>query len=119
MVPFRQVYLLVTLLPLLSLAAIAQVTEATLKLSAVDEQSGSVSGASIEITNEETGMKRIAITDNNGQATIAGLPSGGYAVLLKASGFKTFSRKNLKLNWLNSRNRARWKCCCNAAISRI
>jgi hypothetical protein len=98
MIPFRQVFTLALLLPLLSLTAVAQVTEATLKLNVIDEQSNSVSGASIEITNEETGIKRIAVTDNNGQATVAGLPSGGYSVSLKANGFKTFSQKNLKLN---------------------
>jgi hypothetical protein len=81
-----------------SMTAIAQVTEATLKLSVADAQSSSVNGASVEITNEETGMKRIAVTDNNGQATVAGLPSGSYAVSLKANGFKSFSQKNLKLN---------------------
>jgi hypothetical protein len=53
MKPFhlRRILLLVSLLPLLSLAATAQVTDATLKLSVADEQSNSVSGASVEITN--------------------------------------------------------------------
>jgi hypothetical protein len=98
MIPFRQVFLLAMLLAALSPAAMAQVTDATLKLSVTDEQSNTVSGASIEIANDETGMKRVAVTDNNGQAMIAGLPSGGYSVSLKANGFKTFSQKNLKLN---------------------
>lgn len=83
---------------LLSFAAVAQVTEATLKLSVNDTQNNTVSGSAVEIINEDTGVRRAAVTDNNGQTTIAGLPSGNYALSLKASGFKTFSQKNLKLN---------------------
>jgi hypothetical protein len=96
--PFRQVFILAMFLATLSLTAMAQVTDATLKLNVADEQSNSVSGASIEIMNEETGMKRVAVTDGNGQVTIAGLPSGGYLVSLKANGFKSYTQKNLKLN---------------------
>src|SRR4026207_2280425 len=88
--PFRQVFILAMFLATLSLTAMAQVTDATLKLNVADEQSNSVSGASIEIMNEETGMKRVAVTDGNGQVTIAGLPSGGYLVSLKANGFKSY-----------------------------
>ena len=81
-----------------SLASVAQVTDATLKLSVTDPQNNSVNASAVEIINEETGIKRTAVTDNDGQVTIAGLPSGNYAVSLQAAGFKTFSQKNLKLN---------------------
>jgi uncharacterized surface anchored protein len=70
---------------LITLAAVAQVTEATLKLSIADVQNNSVAGASIEITNEDTGLKRTVVTDNNGQVMVAGLPSGSYSVSLKAA----------------------------------
>jgi carboxypeptidase family protein/TonB-dependent receptor-like protein len=94
--PMRVIH--ITFLSLLiTLAAVAQVTEATLKLSIADAQNNSVAGASIEITNEDTGLKRTVVTDNNGQVMVAGLPSGSYALSLKAAGFKTFSQKNLKL----------------------
>jgi hypothetical protein len=49
--PLRLIFFFALLLPPLSLAAIAQVAEATLKLSLADAQINSVSGASIEITN--------------------------------------------------------------------
>jgi AhpD family alkylhydroperoxidase len=96
--PPMRVTLITFLSLLITLAAVAQVTEATLKLSIADVQSNSVAGASIEITNEDTGIKRTVVTDNNGQVMVAGLPSGSYAVSLKDAGFKTFSQKNLKLN---------------------
>jgi hypothetical protein len=98
LIPRKHIFFILSLLLLSSLAAMAQVTDATLKLSVADEQSNAVTGASVEITNEETGVKRTAVTDNNGRVTVAGLPSGTYAVSLKSSGFKTFAQKNLKLN---------------------
>jgi len=86
------------LLCLLPLAGVAQVTDATLKFSVSDEQNNSVAGSSVEIINEETGVRRNVVTDNNGQVTVAGLASGNYTVSLKAAGFKTFQQRNLKLN---------------------
>jgi hypothetical protein len=96
--PVKHTFTAALLLLLTSLTTTAQVTEATLKLSVSDTQNSAVSGSAVEITNEETGVRRTAVTDNNGQVTIAGLASGNYAVMLKAAGFKTFAQKNLKLN---------------------
>src|SRR5262245_31336547 len=83
---------------LLSLTGLAQVTEATLKLSITDAQNSAVIGSSVEIINEETNVRRAAVTDGNGQATIAGLPSGQYTVSVKASGFKAQTQRGLRLN---------------------
>jgi hypothetical protein len=83
---------------LLSVLAAAQVTDATLKLNVADGQNSSITGAAVEIINEETNLRRSASTDQNGQVTLAGLASGQYAILIKAGGFKTFSQKGLKLN---------------------
>jgi hypothetical protein len=97
-IPGNHILPVALLLLLPALTTIAQVTDATLKLSVSDTQNNFVSGSAVEIANEETGVRRTAVTDNNGQVTIAGLASGNYAVLLKAVGFKTFSQKNLKLS---------------------
>ncbi|HYE75700.1 MAG TPA: TonB-dependent receptor, partial [Blastocatellia bacterium] len=83
---------------LFSLACLAQMTEATLKISVSDEQNNSIAGSAVEVINEETGAKRTAVTDNNGEVTLAGLPSGSYTISLKQTGFKTFQQKSLKLN---------------------
>jgi hypothetical protein len=77
---------------------LSQVTEATLKLSVLDPQNQAVAGANAEIVNDGTGVKRAAVADNNGQATIAGLSSGSYTVTLRSPGFKMFQQKNLKLS---------------------
>ncbi|HKX31368.1 MAG TPA: TonB-dependent receptor [Blastocatellia bacterium] len=86
------------LLFLFPLTGRAQVTDATLKLNVTDAQNGAVMNATAEIVNEETNVKRLAATDNNGQATVAGLASGQYTVLIKAGGFKTNSQRSLRLN---------------------
>jgi len=84
-------------LPLISLQGASQITEATLKLSVTDTQNHSVAGASVELVNEETGVKRAALIDGDGQATMAGLSPGDYLVVLKAQGFKTYQQKKLRL----------------------
>ncbi len=86
------------LLCLLPLSGAAQVTDATLKLNVSDTQNNSVAGSSVEIINEETGVRRATTTDSHGQVTVAGLASGNYSLSLKAAGFKTFQQRNLKLN---------------------
>ncbi len=60
----KHIFTFAVALSMYSQTAIAQVTEATLKFSVADVQSSSVSGASVEITNKETGMKRATVTDN-------------------------------------------------------
>jgi hypothetical protein len=83
---------------LLSMTGLAQITEATLKLNVSDAQNSAINGSAIEIINEATNLKRTAVTDSDGQATVAGLPPGQYTVLIKATGFKTNSQRNLKLS---------------------
>lgn len=89
---------LILLLPLSASTGIAQVTEATLKLIVTDGQGSVIAGSTAEIVNEETNVRRAAVTDSNGQVTIASLPSGNYTLTLKADGFKSAQQKNLKLN---------------------
>lgn len=90
--------LAVAVILLLALTGIAQVTEATLKLIVTDGQGSVVAGSTVEIINEETNVRRAAITDSNGQVTIAALPSGNYTVTTKADGFKSYQQRNLKLS---------------------
>jgi hypothetical protein len=94
----KHIFIFAVVLSAFSLTATAQITEATLKLSVVDAQSNALSGATVDITNEETNVRRTVITDNNGQVTVAALPSGQYTIGIKAGGFKSHSQKNLKLN---------------------
>ncbi len=76
----------------------AQVTEATLKITAADAQGNAIAGASLDILNQATGARRTVVTNNDGQVTAAGLVSGVYTLVAKATGFKTFQQKNLTLN---------------------
>ncbi|MDX2033577.1 MAG: TonB-dependent receptor [Blastocatellia bacterium] len=82
----------------LAMTSLAQVTDATLKLGIADAQGNAVAGAAAELINEETGARRAVQTDNNGQATMAGLSSGNYSLTVRAAGFKLAQRKGLTLN---------------------
>jgi hypothetical protein len=94
----KHAFFIAPFLSMLLLTGSAQITEATLKLSVVDVQNNSIPGSNVEIINEETGVKRAAVTDDNGQATIASLPPGPYLVVLQASSFKTWQQKSLRLS---------------------
>ncbi|MEP7336975.1 MAG: TonB-dependent receptor, partial [Acidobacteriota bacterium] len=94
----KSVFFIALFLSLLSLTGVAQITEATLKLSVTDAQNNSVTGSAVEIINEETGVRRTVATDGKGQATIASLSPGQYTLALKAGGFKTYQQKNLRLS---------------------
>ena len=86
------------LLCAISLAAFAQVTDATLKLSVADAQGNAVASATAELIHEETGVRRAIRTDGDGQATIAGLAPGSYSLAVRAAGFKQTQQKGLRLN---------------------
>jgi hypothetical protein len=50
--PMKHIFIFAVVLSLFSLTALAQITEATLKLSVVGAQSNALAGSSVEITNE-------------------------------------------------------------------
>ncbi len=67
---------------------------ATLKLTVNDSTGAIVPGTSITLKNSETGAKRTAVTDANGQAVIAGVPAGSYELTAEA---KTFSPRTVQV----------------------
>ena len=68
-------------------AGIAQsVTNGTLIVDISDGQNG-VASATVSIENTGTGLSRSAISNNNGSARLASLPTGKYVVTISASGY--------------------------------
>lgn len=65
---------------------------ATLKLTVNDLTGAIVPGTSVVLKNTETGAKRTAVTDANGQTVIAGVPAGSYELTAEA---KTFSPRTV------------------------
>ncbi|HEX6740106.1 MAG TPA: TonB-dependent receptor [Vicinamibacteria bacterium] len=63
----------------------------------VDEQGGSVPGAAIVLTNQETGMYRQVTAGADGTYFVTGLTPGTYEITAELTGFKKYSRKNIRL----------------------
>lgn len=75
----------------------AQSAGATLQGTALDEQAGVLPGATVTITNSETGWVRTVVTDERGWYRAAALPPGTYEVRVELQGFVTQVRSGLTL----------------------
>lgn len=78
-------------------SSFGQTTDANLVGTVVDATGGLVPNASIELTNEATGVKASTKTDNNGQYRFNNLLVGRYDVTATAQGFATSSLKGIEL----------------------
>src|ERR1043165_10218756 len=77
------------LVALLSLTAFGQqATSGNLNLTVTDPSNAVVAGATITVTNMETGATRTGETNTSGQAEIQTLNPGNYTVTVEAKGFK-------------------------------
>src|SRR6476646_9718170 len=57
-----------------------------------------ISGASVTVVNEDTGMKREVHTDERGSYTVPLLPPGRYQTSIQRTGFRSVERKGLVLH---------------------
>src|SRR5688572_28958686 len=78
----------VALLLVISIAAHAQVTTATLVGLVRDAQNAVIPGATVVATHEGTGVSREGVSDANGEFVFSALPAGPYTVKVELTGFK-------------------------------
>src|SRR2546426_1337569 len=83
---------------LLTCVRMAQAQQASLTGRIADKSDAAVVGASIKVTNLDTGIVRQSQTNSEGFFNVPFLPPGAYRVTVEASGFKTASREGLKLD---------------------
>ncbi len=84
---------------LFSLPAMAQTGGAGALTGTVTDQQGAiVSGAEITVTNEATGAKRTAVSQDNGDYAVPQLLPGAYRVEFSGAGFKTAVKSGLRIN---------------------
>jgi Carboxypeptidase regulatory-like domain/TonB dependent receptor len=57
-----------------------------------------ISGASVSVVNEETGVKREVLSDDRGSYTIPLLPPGRYRTSIQHAGFRSVERKGIVLH---------------------
>jgi len=93
---FRLVVRLVCLLGFIG-SLHAQITTTTLVGTVTDKTGAVVVGAQVAATNTGTNLRQSAITSAEGEYRIEFLPVGEYTVEVKATGFKTFVQKGVRL----------------------
>ena len=72
---------------------IAQVLYGSMVGNVTDETGGAVPGATVTITNRETGASHEAVTDANGAYRFSTVQPGTYTMTVKLTGFRTFTRR--------------------------
>jgi len=79
--------LVVFLFSTISVFAQSDLGNSSLEGLVVDEREAVIQGASIEVKNLETGLKRTVVTDSSGRFVVSILPVGRYLVTASAEGF--------------------------------
>ena len=82
----------------------AQVTTGTFLGTVYDSTKAAVPGASITVTNLQTGVARSALSTSTGEYVINLLPVGNYSLRVEHAGFKTEERSSVEIQ-INSRVR--------------
>jgi hypothetical protein len=83
---------------LLSSAMLHAQTGGTISGVVQDESAAAIPGATVTVTNVNTGILRTTVSDAGGRYRVAGLIPGAYEVQVELQGFQTAVRKGLTLN---------------------
>src|SRR5262245_65328091 len=75
-----------------------QESTAELRGRVADAQKAATPGATITITNQNTGVVRQAVSNADGTYFITAIPPGTYALQAELSGFSKFSRRDVRLD---------------------
>jgi hypothetical protein len=72
-------------------------TTATLRGTVLDKAQAVVPGAEVRISNKETGLARVAVSNNEGLYVFNLLPAGHYEIRISVKGFATAAFENVEL----------------------
>jgi hypothetical protein len=93
----KRIVLAIALVALAS-PCFAQRITATIRGTVTDTSGAVVPGASVTVTNENTGFSRSTVTNDVGSYSFVELPPGTYTVDVSLSGFKSAIRKGIVLD---------------------
>jgi hypothetical protein len=82
----------------IALPASAQRTTASVLGTVTDPTHAVVPGATVTVTNQDTGLTRSTVTNGQGLYSVSDLPVGRYNLTVELQGFKTASRTDIVLN---------------------
>ncbi len=89
---------LAAILMLFAVPVFAQRFNASIRGTVTDPSGAAIPGATVTLTNEETGVARSVTTNNAGNYSFADLPVGSYKAQVELPGFKTAVRSKIVLN---------------------
>jgi len=78
--------------------AAAQAVSGTILGSVNDGSGAAVAGVRITLTNTQTGIARVVVSDSDGEYVAPSLPPGTYSISAEMTGFKKLSLANVQLN---------------------
>jgi hypothetical protein len=81
-----------------TIGGFAQSTAASLSGTVTDERGAVVGGATVKVSNAETGFARTVTTDENGSFSVPLLPPSTYLVTIERAGFAPFQMSEVVLN---------------------
>lgn len=97
--------IIITTMILLSVGiGFSQTINGTISGTVVDQQDAVVSGATVTVTNNETGSSRTTTTNTEGNFRLAGLAVGVYTVKIEQTGFSTLSSRDVQVSVGNDTN---------------
>src|SRR5438876_5102650 len=85
-------------LALFTLAAVAQTGDAEINGLIKDPSGSAVPGASVSLTNQDTGVARSISTDADGRYRFYPVPPGRYSIKVEVTGFKTAALSDLQIS---------------------
>src|SRR5215831_202167 len=85
---------LLTGLLVLAGAAVAQTVSGAISGTAVDPSSLAVAGATVTLTNSDTGVRVAETTGANGEFTFSAVLPGRYSIVVEMKGFKKAEKTN-------------------------
>src|SRR4051794_39337402 len=93
----------ILILAALAPPAFAQRTSASLRGTITDTSRALVPGATVTVTNADTGLTRVTVSNSDGVYTVSELPVGRYSIAVTLQGFKTATRTDIVLNVADDR----------------
>lgn len=83
----------------LATPGVAQVMSGSIVGTVTDQSGALIPGATITLTNADTGFERKAVANTSGQYTAENIPTGTYKITAVASGFQTLVQTGVALDY--------------------
>ncbi len=94
----RSILALLLLALVLPMQAFGQVDQGSINGTVKDTSGGSVAGASVTLTNEDTGVTQTMTTNSNGEYIFSPIKIGRYSITAEFRGFQKVQQKNVTVD---------------------